>query len=154
MAENHLPEFKLPPVHQLGYVVRDIRRVCDYYTSAFGIGPFSPPMEVNMDGAILRGQPVRCRIRVSFARSGPLEIELIEPIEGENPYFEFLDRRGEGIHHLAFQVEDMKAARAAFAARGFEPVFYHDMKVMEFAYFDTSAIGGVWVEFLYWKAKK
>jgi len=154
MAENHLPDFKLPPVYQLGYVVRDIRKVCDYYASTFGMGPFSPPMEVNMDGAILRGRPVRCRIKVSFAQSGPLQIELIEPIEGENPYFEFLEAKGEGIHHLAFPVEDMNAAKAAFRARGLEPVFYHDMKVMEFAYFDTSAIGGLWVEFLYWKAKK
>lgn len=154
MDQDQPPEFKLPPVHQLGYVVRDITKASAYYASAFGIGPFCPPLEVNMDGAIFRGKPVRCRIKVSFARSGPLEIELIEPVEGENPYFEFLDRRGEGIHHLGFRVEDMNAAKAAFAARGFEPVFHHDMKVMEFAYFDTSAVGGVWVEFLYWKAAK
>lgn len=153
MGEHHESEFRLPPVYQLGYVVKDIQKVSDYYTSTFGIGPFSPPMDVNMDGAILRGKPVKCKIKVAFANSGNLQIELIQPIEGENPYFEFLAAKGDGIHHLAFQVDDMNRVKADFARKGFEPVFHRDMGVMEFAYFDTSEPGGLWVEFLYWKKK-
>ncbi|MBM3133555.1 MAG: hypothetical protein FJZ95_11080 [Chloroflexi bacterium] len=153
MLSNPESEFKLPPVYQLGYVVRDIEKVCKYYESTFGIGPFSPPMDVNMDGAILRGRPVKTRIKVAFANSGNLQVELIQPVEGENPYFEFLAAKGDGIHHLAFQVDDMNKAKSAFAKKGFQPIFYHDMGVMEFAYFDTSEPGGLWVEFLHWKKK-
>ena len=41
--------------------------------------------------------------------------------------------------------------KAAFAEKGLEPVFSRDMEVMEFAYFDTSEVGGLMTEFLYFK---
>jgi len=142
---------KLPPVHQLGYVVNDIEKTCRYYESTFGMGPFSEVIDVDMDGAMLRGKPVKTKIKVAFAQSGDVQVEFIQPVEGENVYTEFLASKGEGIHHLAFQVEDMDAMKAEFAKKGLEPVFYRDMEVMEFAYFDTSEVGGLMIEFLYYK---
>jgi len=142
---------KLSPVHQLGYVVADIEKTCSYYESVLGIGPFCPPFEVDMSGAILRGKPIATKIKVAFAQSGSVQVELIQPVEGENLYTEFLARYGDGIHHLAYTVDDMEAMKAEFADRGLQPVFYHDMIVMEFAYYDTSEIGGIMTELLYYK---
>ena len=76
---------------------------------------------------------------------------LIQPVEGKNLYTEFLETRGEGIHHLAYQVEDMETMKAVFAEKVGEPVFYRDMGIMEFAYFDTSEVGGLMIEFLHFK---
>lgn len=146
-------QFQFPPVHQLGYVVSDIEKTRQYYASKLGI-EFSETMEVNMDGAYLRGKPVNTRIKVAFAKSGDLELELIQPVEGENPYTEFLARRGDGIHHLAFQLDDMDAGKAELARMGIEPLFHQDMGFMEFAYFDTSEPGGVMIEFIHWKKKQ
>lgn len=139
------------PLYQLGYVVKDMESAITFYESTFGIGPFSPPMEVDMTGAILRGRPVETRIKVSFAQWGEVQIEFIQPVDGENPYFEFLAKCGEGIHHLAFEVTDMEAARSALASKGIEPLYHQDMGFMEFAYFDTSSIGGLMVEFIDWR---
>lgn len=147
-------EFKLPPVYQLGYVVKDIEPVTKYYESTFGIGPFSPPMDVDMTGAILRGKPISTQIRVTFAQSGSVQVELIQPLEGESLYTEFLAKNGDGIHHLAFEVEDLPVWRAEFAKRGLEPIYYQDMGFMEFAYFDTSDFGGLMVELIDWRKSK
>jgi len=151
MANQREPEWKLPPVCQLGFVVNDIEKACEYYTSTFGIGPFTVLDEVDMGGAILRGKPVSTKIKVAFAKSGEIDVEFIQPLQGENLYTEFLATKGEGIHHVGFQIEDMDAAMAEFARRGLAPVFHHDMGVMDFAYFDTSEFGGLMVEFLHWK---
>jgi hypothetical protein len=144
-------EFLLPPVYQLGYVVRDIERACRHYESTFGTGPFSPVIDVAMNGALLRGKRVDTTIKVAFVQSGDVQIELIQPVAGENPYTEFLEARGEGIHHLAYKVDDMESVKARFAEKVGDPVFSCDMGVMEFAYYDTSEIGGLMLEFLYFR---
>lgn len=148
------PELKLSPVHQLGYVVADIEKACRHFEALYGMGPFSPVMDVDMSGAILRGEPVQTKIKVAFAQSGGVQVEFIQPLEGENLYTEYLAKHGDGIHHLAFTVQDMQAAKAAFAAKGLQPVFQRDMGVMEFAYYDTSDVGGLMTELLYYKPKK
>ncbi len=147
-----MTELKLPPLYQLGYVVGDIDKTCEFYESTYGIGPFRTLDEVDMEGAILRGKPVSTKIKVAFAKSGEVEVEFIQPLQGKNLYTEFLETKGDGIHHLAFVVDDMGAWKSNFAAKGFEPVFHHDMVVMEFAYFDTSMFGGLMLELLQWKS--
>ena len=147
-------QFTFPPLYQLGYVVGDIEKACRHHESIFGIGPFSPPMEVDMTGAILRGKTVETKIKVSFAQLGDIQIEFIQPLEGENPYFEYLNEFGDGIHHIAFEVDDMAAGKAYFAAKGIEPIYHQDMEFMEFAYFDTSEAGGTMVEFIDWRKSK
>ncbi|MBW1902674.1 MAG: VOC family protein, partial [Deltaproteobacteria bacterium] len=119
MTEQGETGLKLPPVHQLGYVVSDIEKTCRYYESTFGMGPFSEVIDVDMDGAFLRGKPVKTKIKVAFAQSGDVQVEFIQPVEGENVYTEFLASKGDGIHHLAFQVDDMDAIKAEFAKKGF-----------------------------------
>ena len=142
---------KLPPVYQLGYVVRDIEKACGFYESTYGVGPFQVVDEVDMEGVILRGTPISTKIKVAFAKSGEIELEFIEPLEGDNLYTEFLEAKGDGIHHLGFVVDDMEAWKKEFSAKGFEPIFHRDMVVMEFAYFDTSMFGGLMLELLCWK---
>lgn len=146
-----MTDLKLPPVYQLGYVVSSVDQACRFYESTYGVGPFQVFDEVNMDGAILRGRPIDTRIKVALAKSDAIEIEFIETLQGKNPYTEFLEAKGEGIHHLAYMVDDLDRWKRAFAAKGLEPIFHHDMGVMDFAYFDTSRVGGLMLELLHWK---
>ena len=149
MPDQQPAQFKLPPVHQLGFVVRDIEKACTHYEAVFDTGPFSPVIDVDMDGVLLRGKPVKTKIKVAFVQSGGVQIELIQPVEGTNVYTEFLETKGEGIHHLGYQIDDIEAAKAAFRSKGLEPVFCRDMGVMEFAYYDTAEVGGLMLEFLH-----
>jgi len=83
VSQQQEPQFTLPPVYQLGYVVSDIDKACKYYESIFGTGPFSDVIDVNMDGAILRGKPVDTTIKVAFVQSGDVQIELIQPVRAD-----------------------------------------------------------------------
>ena len=141
----------LPPVSQVGIVVKDIEKTVAFYYSTFGIGPFAIVPEVKFEGAMLRGQPISTSIKVAFAQSGPVQIELIQPLEGENIYTEFLESKGEGLHHLGFQVDDFDGLLARFKSKGIEPVFWHHLGWMAFAYLSTDRIGGVIIELLWSK---
>ncbi len=141
----------LPPVRQIGLVVHDLEKAAATYYSTFGIGPFSVVPEVRFNGVILRGRPTDSKIKVAFADSGPVQIELIQPLEGENIYTEFLRSGREGLHHLGFEVDNFEGMLAKFQRRGIEPVFWRSYRSMAFAYLDTVKIGGVMVELLWHK---
>lgn len=51
---------------------------------------------------------------------GDLRVELLEPIDATSPVYAFLQKRGEGLHHLCFRVRDIRAALAKLKADGFQ----------------------------------
>jgi catechol 2,3-dioxygenase-like lactoylglutathione lyase family enzyme len=77
------------------------------------------------------------------------QIELIEPIRGESLYTEFLDAKGPGLHHLAFDVPDFPATVAALRESGLELVMQGRVGPgSEFAYFDCDTAGTSVIEIL------
>ncbi|GAI10437.1 unnamed protein product, partial [marine sediment metagenome] len=70
-AKKQEPRVKLPPVEQVGIVVKDIDRAIEYYSSTFGWGPFQV-MELEMKGATHRGKKGDCTLKLAFARSGQI----------------------------------------------------------------------------------
>ena len=142
-------EAKLPPVFQVGIVVKDIDAASDYYCFVFGWGPFKV-RDLEMKGAIYNGKPVDCRFKVASARQPGVEIELIQPLEGDTPYADFLRERGEGLHHLGVKVDDLDETLARLEKEGIHPVFhkyYPDIN-FGFAYLDSDRIGGVMLELI------
>jgi methylmalonyl-CoA/ethylmalonyl-CoA epimerase len=57
-------------------------------------------------------------VKVAFFRIGESMIELLEPIDDDGPVAKFLDRHGEGMHHLAMGTQDIDAARERVAEGG------------------------------------
>jgi methylmalonyl-CoA/ethylmalonyl-CoA epimerase len=62
------------------------------------------------------------RVTVVFVGEGPGRVELIEPTDPTSPVARFLERRGPGLHHLAYRVSDIGAALRALVAAGVEPI--------------------------------
>jgi len=58
------------------------------------------------------------RVRVAFLDAGGALLELLQPLGDKGPVFRFLERRGEGLHHLAFLVPDLPRALADARANG------------------------------------
>ena len=58
-------------------------------------------------------------VRTSFFMNGPNKIELLEATNPESPIAKFLEKKGEGIHHIAFDVEDIISEVARLQAEGF-----------------------------------
>jgi catechol 2,3-dioxygenase-like lactoylglutathione lyase family enzyme len=91
------------PVRQIAYVVRDMDRALRYWTEVMRIGPFfrfeAPPGP----GTTFRGEPCLAHTGFALAQSGPVQIELIQPLnDAPSPFQEFLASGREGSHHVAF----------------------------------------------------
>jgi methylmalonyl-CoA/ethylmalonyl-CoA epimerase len=71
----------------------------------------SPPERVESQG-----------VEVTFIGDGDGRLELIRPTGPDSPVARFLERRGPGVHHLAYRVPDLEAALARFTAAGILPI--------------------------------
>jgi 4-hydroxyphenylpyruvate dioxygenase-like putative hemolysin len=144
----------LPPVEQIGIVVRDADLAAKFFTSTFGWGPFKIS-EVEMKGFTYDGRTGDCRLKMAFARCGDIEIELIEVLEGETPHSDFLRCHGEGMQHLRFRVDDCDAMTAALAREGVDPLFHQRFPgIAAFAYMKTDKTSGLMVELFEMKESK
>lgn len=113
MEPRHTPRIgsELRRPVQIGIVVKDLARATRLLTELFGIGPFSFIEWPNRSDSkyFFRGKEEQIKIRQAFTQVGPLELELIQPLEGvKNAYYEFLNKQGGGIHHILFEVENME----------------------------------------------
>jgi len=110
---------------QIGIVVKDLRQTTTLLSSLFGIGPFRfiewPDRPESKYW--YRGREETIRPRQAFVQVGHLELEFIQPLEGErNAYRDFLEHDGGGIHHVLFEVDDMDAVAAALEPHGIKPL--------------------------------
>ena len=89
-------------------------------------------------------------LKLAFLEAGDLTIELLEPTRADSAIARFLEKRGEGIHHLSFRVPDIEAALARATAAGLELIDRtprdgsHGTKI---AFLHPRAMFGVLVEF-------
>lgn len=59
-------------------------------------------------------------VMTSFFRAGQAKVELLEPTRPDSPIQKYIDKKGEGIHHLAFEVSDIRAEMERLRAEGFQ----------------------------------
>ena len=62
------------------------------------------------------------KVATSFFQVGESKIELLEATDPESPVARFIEKRGEGIHHIAFEVSDIRAEIDRLEAEGFVPL--------------------------------
>ena len=60
------------------------------------------------------------KVSTSFFKTGDSKIELLEATDAASPIAKFIEKRGEGIHHIAFEVEDIRKEMARLKNAGFE----------------------------------
>jgi len=89
------------------------------------------------------------KVRTSFFRIGNIKIELLESMEKDSPIAKFIEKKGEGIHHIAFEVEDIIKEIERLKSEGFtvlndEPKKGADNKMVAFLH--PKSANGVLVE--------
>lgn len=99
---------KLPPLFHVGIVVHNLETAAKDLERCHGVTQ-DRVVELHVDDALWRGQTTAFGARYAFLPLGNTELELIQPLEGESPYSEFLASSGEGIHHLAFLVDSVES---------------------------------------------
>lgn len=97
---------KITRIAHLGIAVKELEPVKKLYGS-----------HLNLEGhheEVVESQ----KVKVSFFKVGETNIELLEATSPESPIAKFLEKNGEGIHHIAFEVEDIDAALEELKAAG------------------------------------
>jgi len=133
-SQSELEALGLPPIDQVGFVVRSIAEAKQRYGALFG--PFSE-MDGSVKAATYRGKVADAKLAIAFGRSGPLEMEFIEWQGGESPHREFIEAGREGMHHLRYRVDDADAWIERVAPLGYRPIWYKQFSAdTTFAYLE------------------
>ena len=130
---------------QLGIVVRDLDKAIEFYSRLFGSGLFKK-MEFKDLEVEVRDKPTRLTVTVALARVGEIQVELIQAEPGENIYWEFFKRHGEGLHHLAFIVDNVEAELTRAKEKGTPVLMFGKTDGGDFAYLDSKEPGSVITE--------
>lgn len=94
-------------IEHIGIAVKDLQASNSIFEKLFGAPPYKTET-VASEG-----------VNTSFFMNGPNKIELLEATNPDSPIAKFLEKKGEGIHHIAFDVEDIIAEIARLASEGF-----------------------------------
>ena len=135
----------------IGVVVKDMDRTIKLLSSTFGIGPWDINERRYPEEQVVVGKGP-FSYRTAFADLGPVEMELIEVLEGNPIHADFLKTRGEGLHHLGFRVPDMDKAVSAAQQQGVGVMQSAFREGSRHAYLDPSELGGIMFEFVERKA--
>lgn len=105
---------------QVAIIVPNLEAAVENYWTLFGIGDwhfytYGKPLVQRMT---YQGLPADYKMRVALSYFGPMRIELIEMLEGDTIYAEFVEEHGYGVHHFGVLVDDMPAALAAAETAG------------------------------------
>lgn len=137
----------------IGIVVRDIEQARERWVKFLGLEK-APQIVIASGDAKnptqYRGHPSTAQAKLAFMTLDNLQVELIEPI-GDTPshWREFLEKKGEGVHHIAFEVRGMgEAYLEKYAEAGYPTAQHGGWATGEYGYMDTAAALGVTVELI------
>jgi methylmalonyl-CoA/ethylmalonyl-CoA epimerase len=117
---------KIRKIEHLGLACRSVEAAATFYSEVLGL-----PI-------VARETLDDMKLKVVKVRTGESVLELLEPMDGEPVISKFLATRGEGIHHVCLEVEDIREAIRELKAKGYSPL-WDEPKV---------GAGGKWVTFL------
>ena len=144
MAKLDLANLKLD---HIAVVVKNIEKAVDFYSKSLGLTFEEIAEHALPPDVITRGKSTPYTMKVTFAHMGPIRLEIVQVVEGECLYTEFLKEHGEGIHHLGFEVADLEKEVANAEEQGLENICYLKMVgIMAFAHFDPGKTNGVRIE--------
>ncbi len=94
-------------IEHIGIAVKSLEDSNAIYEKLFGVKLYKQE-EVESEG-----------VKTSFFKCGPNKIELLEATRVDSPIAKFIEKRGEGIHHIAFDVEDIASEIKRLKNEGF-----------------------------------
>ncbi|WP_110111249.1 methylmalonyl-CoA epimerase [Bacillus sp. CGMCC 1.16541] len=93
-------------VDHIGVAVQSIREALPFYEKTLGLSFIGEEVVETQ------------QVKVAFLQAGETKIELLEPLSSDSPIQKFLDKKGEGIHHVAFGVTSIKERIAQLKTEG------------------------------------
>ena len=96
----------LTHIEHIGIAVKSLDEAIPYYENILGLKCYA--IEEVTDQ----------KVKTAFFKAGQTKLELLEPTDSESPVAKFIEKRGEGIHHLAFAVDGVEQALEEVAEKG------------------------------------
>jgi hypothetical protein len=140
-------------VSQIALVVKDIDQAMESYWRTAGIGPWSvyttgaPPLNCTY-----HGRPSTYKIRLATANSGPVQMELIQYLEGDTIHGDFINAGRSGVEHVGIFVPDLDLALRPYLDKGISILQRAEGLGVKgdgrYAYLDTESILGTILELI------
>ena len=123
-------------INHVAIAVRDIEDSLDFYRIAFGVGT-NEIVDIPDQG-----------VRAALVRIGGSQLELIQPTDNSGGVARFIDRQGQGLHHVCFEVEDLAARLGQLRDAGLELVDETPREGLsgDIAFIHPRSTGGVLIE--------
>jgi methylmalonyl-CoA/ethylmalonyl-CoA epimerase len=141
------------PISQIGLVVPNLELAMRQYHQVLGLAPWkvysnnAPPLK-----CLYHGRPASYRVRVGMARSGQVQVELIEYIEGDTIHRDFIASGRKGLEHVGMLVPDLDQALHPFKKMDIAILQQVDGLGVDgdgrYAYLDTEPIFGTVLELI------
>ena len=144
------PPLNASNICQIALVVRDIERSAKTWATLLGMDVPEITETDPSDRAhtVYRGTATEARAKLAFLELGPITVELIEPIGGPSVWQEALDNDGEGVHHVAFNVQGMEDALTRLGESDMPTAQRGDFEGGRYAYVDAHHKLGLMLELL------
>ena len=145
------PDFEVTEATQIGIMVEDIYSAMDNYYNILGWGPWevytaAPP---GLSKTKIGGEKVPYSMKLAVYQLENIQVELIEPMSGPTIYRDFIEEKGEGLHHFACygpmsDMDILKRHQDELNKNGLKVTMSGDFYEDRYAYYDTELLlGGV-----------
>ena len=124
-------------VHHVGIAVRDLDAAIEFYAKTFGVD-FTYRHTVDDQG-----------VEEAMGRVGDSWIQLLRPLSPDTPVGKFVERKGEGVHHIGYAVADVEESLRALASQGIQLIDEHPRTGSmnaSIAFVHPKSVGGVLTE--------
>jgi methylmalonyl-CoA epimerase len=141
-------------IAQVAILVPNLEDAVESYWQQFGISDwhfytYGKPLVRKMS---YYGEPTEYKMRVALSYLGPMRIELIEPLEGDTVYADYIAEHGYGVHHFGVLVDNMEEAIAQAEDAGVPMIMDGSGFGLDgdghYAYLDTERTLGVTIELI------
>jgi len=129
----------LEKLDHIGIAVRDLDQAMKLYREAFGIEP-----SIVYESSYTKA-------KIAFFPIGEIRVELIQPLNPDSVVGRFLEKKGEGIHHISYRVKDVDGSLAELESKGVQLIDRKSRKVREnekVAFLHPKSTNGVLVELI------
>lgn len=125
-------------IEHIGIAVKSLQEAISYYEKVLGLKCYATEE--------IKDQ----KVKTAFFKVGQTKIELLEGTDEKSPISQFIEKKGEGIHHLAFAVDDVKKSLDAAVKKGVRPIDKQPRKGaegLEIGFLHPKSTFGVLTEF-------
>jgi methylmalonyl-CoA/ethylmalonyl-CoA epimerase len=132
-------------IEHIGIAVRNLEESIKFYEDTFGLKCYA--IEEVKDQ----------KVRTAFIKVGQTKIELLESTEPEGPIGKFIEKRGEGVHHIAFAVNNIELALTEIEKKGIQVIDKqpkNGVEGLEIAFLHPKSTFGVLIELCEKKEKE